>query len=363
MTKQQAQHGDLKIYKNQGKAIWKEGARQSEHEHALPKKNMQQQTTDPETGEHSYDQKAYNNTYTLTIPKDMADLKTHGPLKTHMSDMQLIRETEKVIQGVQEASKYLKSEMSTEATEGRMREARDTAIENREKAGLPTDDLKMITDEKITEAVHLGFGETSRSVNTDIGLYSKDNNIEKAATDRAYEQKLTKPFAKTSKADIEQDVERLYDAIEQKSTNTSVEATKADMDHSEKASFSPLSTQQPGLALSQPRNHTPPAQSASSPSTAQAQQPGLAFCLSCRKIVPSSPPTAQAQQLGLALSQPRNHTPPAQPASSPSTAQAQQPGTVLSGHQQGQPPSATPAVPATAAQPSPVSPLGVIKFT
>lgn len=97
-------------------------------------------------------------------------------------------------------------------------------------------------------------------------------------------------------------------------------------------------SQQPGLALSQPRNHTPPAQPTPSPSTAQAQQPGLA------------------------LSQPRDHTPPAQPVSSPSTFQTQQPGTVLSSHQQGQLPPVTPAVPATAAQPSPVSPLGAIKF-
>ena len=385
MTKKQAQIGDLNTHKNHGKAIWKDGVRQSENEHILSKKNLQQQTTDPNTGEHSYDQKAYDNTHTLTIPKDMANLKTHGPLKTHMSDMQLIRETEKVIQGVQEASEHLKSEMSFDAAEGRMREARDIAIENREKVGLPTHDLKNLTDEKIKEAAHLDFGEPSQDMNRDLGLIPNNkikinvevekNNVlkgEKATTDpvTVYEQKLTKPLARASKADIEQDVERLYDAIEQRSTNTSIEATKADMDHSENASSAssptPILSRQSGLALSQPRYHTPPAQPASSPSTVQTQQPGLALSQPRYHTPPaqpaSSPSTVQTQQPGLALSQPRYHTPPAQLTSSPSTVQAQQPGTVLSIHQQGQPPSATPAVPAATAQPSPVSPLGVIKF-
>ncbi len=125
-------------------------------------------------------------------------------------------------------------------------------------------------------------------------------------------------------------------------------------------------SQQPGLALSQSRYQPSPTQPASSPPTALSQQPGLALSQPRNYTSPaqpaSSPSTAHAQQPGLALSQPRNYTPPAQPASSPSTVQAQQPGTVLSSHQQGQPPSATPAVPAATAQPSPVSPLGVIKF-
>ena len=125
--KPEAEIGDALPYRQQGKAIWIGGTRGSEHEHIRARVNLRLITTSP-TGQASpYDRAAYRRSVTLTIPRDMAKIKTRKDLALRdrikagtasVDDVQIATDIRHTI------------------------EARDDAIAARRQAGRPTADLR-----------------------------------------------------------------------------------------------------------------------------------------------------------------------------------------------------------------------------
>ncbi|MGE3541531.1 MAG: hypothetical protein AB7N91_29375 [Candidatus Tectimicrobiota bacterium] len=147
-----AQFGDIKSHHSQGRAIRVEGERQSEHEHIRARINVVLQTKHPETSFSPYDAKAYGRSATLTIPRDMALIKTK-------LDLALRDKTKAALEKGHALPEALKQEMSTEADIARTIQAREQAIEARVQANLPVDELRAITDAKIIEAAHYQQGQ------------------------------------------------------------------------------------------------------------------------------------------------------------------------------------------------------------
>ena len=146
----QAKYGDMKPYSKQGKAIYKGGKLASTHEHAGARANWETQTTDPVTGRSPYDRSAYRRSYTKTIPKDMADIKTRA-------DMKLWRELKRAGPGGASAD-LVRRARPIESDAKRMIGARDAAVVARHQLGELTHDLDM-SDAEIHSVVHAQGGE------------------------------------------------------------------------------------------------------------------------------------------------------------------------------------------------------------
>jgi hypothetical protein len=343
MTKKhQAQYGDSDVHKNQGKAIWNPDhtVRESEHEHIMPKKNLQQQTKDPNTGEHAYGEKPYSNSQTLTIPRDAAIKKTHHGTKNFMADNQLRDAYDEAEKSGKEIPEEIKFQSRIEGRIGATWESLQETIAERKAAGLPTTHHEGITHDAVVKTAHYQQGETSQEGNKKLGLVPKNQAIdveiekkkivhgEKPAHDyqAEYEKKpLTKPLQGAN----EQDINRALAPLDEQIQN---ERSSRAGRHQQTLPETP-----------EDRPVNPNAQS----------------IVEQGNRIPSTP--NPEQQPGLALSQSQYNTPPAQPPL-PSTFQSQQPGMALSNHPQGQPPSVTPATQITAAQTPSAAPLGVMKI-
>jgi RHS repeat-associated protein len=163
--KPQAKFGDIKKYKSGGTAAEKQGSAirdpndpskvLSEHEHIRAQINLWLEHLDPTTGYSPYDTGAYNRSVTLTIPYDMARIKTR-------LDMAL-RDRLRQAQITGNYPDSLKQEMTIEADIARTIEARHQAFLNRISAGnFDTADLETITNNKIMVAAHYQQGELSK---------------------------------------------------------------------------------------------------------------------------------------------------------------------------------------------------------
>jgi RHS repeat-associated protein len=146
-----AQYGDINPHKKQGKAVWNETLRLSEHEHIRARINLWLQTFDPQTSTSPYDKPAYRRSSTITIPKDMADIKTRMDLD--------LRDRLRAAQQSGVIDTDLVREMDIEADIERTVRARDQAIAARRQAGQSLTDFQNITNENITRAAHYQQGE------------------------------------------------------------------------------------------------------------------------------------------------------------------------------------------------------------
>ena len=70
--------GDIAPYNEQGKAIWNDGVRGSEHEHVIPRGNQEALVYDRATGLSDYGDAQYRRNTTLTVERETANSKTHG---------------------------------------------------------------------------------------------------------------------------------------------------------------------------------------------------------------------------------------------------------------------------------------------
>jgi hypothetical protein len=175
--KPEAEIGDALPYSQQGKAIWIGGTRGSEHEHIRARVNLRLITTSP-TGQASpYDRAAYRRSVTLTIPRDMAKIKTRKDLALRdrikagtasVDDVQIATDIRHTI------------------------EARDDAIAARRQAGRPTADLESLTDDKIAAAAHGQqhelFGVGRRQVKPWAGMTDAEFRAESGMSDDVFER-------------------------------------------------------------------------------------------------------------------------------------------------------------------------------
>lgn len=160
-TRPTAEFGDVKPHRKQGRAIWRDGERISEHEHVRARINLVLTTLDPVTNTSPYTLGAYGRSATITIPEDMARLKTR-------MDLQL-RDRLKAALAKDELPADLAKELHLDADAHRAMAARDQTIMQRKAAGLPYDDLEKVTDAKILDATRqqtdelFKVGKTQRS--------------------------------------------------------------------------------------------------------------------------------------------------------------------------------------------------------
>lgn len=77
-TKPTAKIGDVAAYNKQGKSIWNNGVRGSEHEHVLARGNQEAVTFDRATGKSDYGKAQYRKNTTLTVERETALNKTHA---------------------------------------------------------------------------------------------------------------------------------------------------------------------------------------------------------------------------------------------------------------------------------------------
>ena len=149
-----AQYGDIKPHVEQGKAIWAQTGdrtvRLSEHEHIRARINLWLETFDALTNSSPYDKAAYGVSSTITIPKDMANIKTR-------MDMDL-RDRLRAAQQSGVVDTALVREMDIEADIERTVRARDQAIAARRQAGASIADFANITNENITRTAHYQQG-------------------------------------------------------------------------------------------------------------------------------------------------------------------------------------------------------------
>ncbi|SAL52365.1 FG-GAP/YD repeat-containing protein [Caballeronia cordobensis] len=148
-----SKYGDIKNYDRQGIALRDaSGKRTSEHEHILARINLWLQTYDEESRTSAYDKRDYRVSSTLTIPRDMALIKTG-------MDMAL-RDALKDAKARDSISPMLLRQTSVEAAIDRTIKARDAAIHARMAAGQSdVSDLKAITDDKIAAAAVYQMGQ------------------------------------------------------------------------------------------------------------------------------------------------------------------------------------------------------------
>jgi|GEM_PF-4928822 len=145
--KKQAKYGDQNSHRQQGRAIRINGIRVSESEHIQPRAHIILQTKNSH-GISPYDNKAYGQSTTIVIPRDMAKIKTNW-------DNRITQQAQKVIKAGKELPESLKKSLSQEAAYNRTIRARDIAITRREQRGQSTQDLKAISNEMIKNASHL----------------------------------------------------------------------------------------------------------------------------------------------------------------------------------------------------------------
>ncbi|HEU5134851.1 MAG TPA: SpvB/TcaC N-terminal domain-containing protein [Steroidobacteraceae bacterium] len=151
-TQPRASFGDIAEYRRQLRAVRGTGGiRLSEHEHIGAFINHYLSLLDPVTGLSAMDRAAYRRMVTLTIPRDMALLKT-------AEDMAL-RDRLRAARSSGVVSPSLAAELLPEAAIQRMIRARDAAIAARVSAGLPVDSLLAITDDHIARATHYQWGQ------------------------------------------------------------------------------------------------------------------------------------------------------------------------------------------------------------
>jgi hypothetical protein len=166
----EARIGDIKPYNQQGRAIWVDGKRVSEHEHLGADINWKLQTTDPSTGTSPWDDRVYRRSPTLTIPEDMARVKTR-------KDMEL-RDQIKQSSSTGMSDALAENVRRIESDIQRTIDSRDETIRARQQAGKPIDDLLEITDEKINWAAHLQGGELHTVGKSQASPEFDDSDIE-----------------------------------------------------------------------------------------------------------------------------------------------------------------------------------------
>jgi RHS repeat-associated protein len=157
----QAKFGDIKPYKTpagqaQGTAIYSGDIRLSEHEHVGARINWVIQTLgEVLTDLIPYDTAAYNRSLTITIPKDMANIKTQ-------LDMWL-RDDLRAAGATGPSRALIDRARPIESDAQRAIDARDAAIHARLQAGQSIADFDKITDERLNYTVH-GQGGTFHEV-------------------------------------------------------------------------------------------------------------------------------------------------------------------------------------------------------
>jgi hypothetical protein len=141
-----ARYGDLERHRDQGRSLREQQRRVSEHEHILARINLVLQSIDPKNGMSQYDDKAYRNSATVTIPRDMALEKTRDDLE--------LRDRLKEAARLETYDKKLLADLSVQAAIDRTIAARDRTIQQRLAENRGVEDLKAITDEVIASAAH-----------------------------------------------------------------------------------------------------------------------------------------------------------------------------------------------------------------
>ena len=141
-----AQFGDIERHTDQKKSVREDQRRVSEHEHVLARINLVLSTIDPQKGMSAYDKKAYRESATVTIPRDMALEKTRDDLA--------LRDRLKEAAETGHYNQKLLSDLSVQAAIDRTIDARDRTIAKRLSENKKVDDLKAITDDKIAQAAH-----------------------------------------------------------------------------------------------------------------------------------------------------------------------------------------------------------------
>ncbi len=153
----QAKHGDVAVYMHQGRAIRDtDGRLLSTHEHVEAHINLVLQTTNPETEQTSYNKAAYLRSATVTTPFDMAVEKTR-------LDMQLRDKLKDALKSGEPIDDELRKELGPDAAIQRTIAAREAVREKRTQAGVSTDDLDAVTDEKIRTACLLQQGAVAEA--------------------------------------------------------------------------------------------------------------------------------------------------------------------------------------------------------
>ncbi|MGB2220722.1 SpvB/TcaC N-terminal domain-containing protein [Neptunomonas sp.] len=152
-----AQFGDIERYVDQLKAIRDANdTRLSEHEHIRARINDYLNTLDPVNGVSPVTHAVYQRMHTLTIPRDMAVIKTR-------MDMQIRGRLRAAIAAGDEISDaaliQIRWDVSVEASVQRMLQARDEAIAARNAAGQSLDGLNAITEQRILTAVALQIND------------------------------------------------------------------------------------------------------------------------------------------------------------------------------------------------------------
>jgi len=184
-VKPQAEIGDIKPQSKQGAAIRAGGVRISENEHIRARINLVLQTTDPETGTSAYGRSNYRASATLTIPEDMARVKT-------VMDLNL-RDQLKAALKTGVINEDLVKEMTLQADIERTIAARNQTMGARLVEGKPVNDLVAITDEKIIEAAHLQQSELFHGGRAQKPL---PQDTAPAEVERAIESRLPSDSAK-----------------------------------------------------------------------------------------------------------------------------------------------------------------------
>ena len=149
-----ARFADIAEYRRQLRAIRAGGVRLSEHEHVRAYINDYLMMMDPATGVSAFDRAAYRRMATVTIPRDMALIKTRADLA--------LRDRIRAARASGVLNPGLAAELSPEAAVARTIAARDAAIAARP-AGQPVDDLHAITDDVIRRTTHYQFGQLFES--------------------------------------------------------------------------------------------------------------------------------------------------------------------------------------------------------
>ena len=172
-----ARFADIAEYRRQLRAIRAGGIRLSEHEHVRAYINDYLMMMDPATGVSALDRAAYRRMATVTIPRDMAVIKTRADLALR----DRIRAA--LTSGVLDPG--LAAELSPEAAVARTIAAREAAIRARP-AGQSLEDLNAITDDVIRRATHYQFGQLFESGHEAARVFVRD--AEAFPSDEAFDE-------------------------------------------------------------------------------------------------------------------------------------------------------------------------------
>lgn len=159
-TRLVAEYGDIARYAEQLRAIRGNGIRLSEHEHIRARINDYLQTLDPLTGTSPITRSVYRDMVTLTIPEEMARIKTNMDMVLRNRLRAAMEPGAVITDDVLEA---LSRDLSGEAAIERTIAARDILIAERRAAGEAVGHLLAITDARIIEATHLQVSSIFRA--------------------------------------------------------------------------------------------------------------------------------------------------------------------------------------------------------